>query len=303
MSISLASSLASWAKPKAWFTVAAVLVLTLAFVAAGSAQTKPTDRLSELAEISGASKSFDHMAAVLKPVLKQSLADMKGAKGSPDSGYWEKVIAGLDPAIDAAFAAEAMRREYLRAMDGKLDVDEIDTVIAFMKSPLGARMVALEVAGVEADPDAAENKAAELMEELKSDPDRAEVLKLVERAIRLKEVWTDYAFNLGRALAIGLAAVNADMMLQPDDIEIINQAVEEQRPAIAAEIEKSATAQLAYTYHDASVSELREYLAFLQSSAGQKFYAAEVAAVNQVLAKAGTDFGWALMRELGKERR
>jgi hypothetical protein len=315
-SLNMSASPASCAKPKAWFrktwlTAAAALVFAIALAVAGFAQTKPADRLPELMEVSGVNKGFDHAAAVLKVYMRKSLADMKeSVKDSVSPDYWDKIIAGVDPAIEAAFTAKAVRGEFLRAMAGKLGDDDVDAIIAFDTSPFGARMIAMELASFEKDlaaiekePDALPKKAAELMEELKNDPERAEVLTEMERSLRAAEVWTDQTFNLGRALSIGLAAANADMMLSPDDIDAIDQQLAEQRPALAAEYKKNAVGLLAFIYHEASVSDLRDYLVFLKSPVGQKLFGAVLPAVKQVYVKAGNDFGWALMRELGKAQR
>src|SRR5258708_14531684 len=89
--------------------------------------------------------------------------------------------------------------------------------------------------------------------------------------------------------------------LQAGAIQAMDSAMQQMRPAMMAQVKERVWLSLAYTYRDASVSELRQYLAFLTSSGGKKLYGSIVPAMNKVLIKAGGEFGHALMRELGKE--
>jgi hypothetical protein len=296
----MAALVAAATRPAAWCIAARRMAAALGVavaLAAGPAQTKPADRLPELVEVSGLNKAFDGAAAALKEFARKAL------KGFASSAFHDRIVAGIDPAIDAAFAAAALRGEFLRVIDGELDDDDIDIIMAFDRSPFGARMIAMEIAAIEREPDAVAKMAEELKEELKNDPERAEVLTQMEHSLQAAEVWTDQTFNVGRALFIGLASVNADMMLSPDDIETIDQRLAEQRPAVAADFRRNAVSLMAYIYHDASVSDLRDYLAFLNSPTGRKYYAVMVPAMKQVYIQAGNEFGWALMRELGKAPR
>ena len=146
-------------------------------------------------------------------------------------------------------------------------------------------------------------KAGELLEELKSKPERAEVLRLLESAVRLTEFSAEMAFNMARATAIGMTAADEQTTgLPPDTIGVIDQALQKMRPALTAQIKEQVWPSMAYTYREASVSELRQYLAFLTSPAGKKLYGAITPAMNKTLVKAGAEFGHALMRELRKER-
>ena len=187
-------------------------------------------------------------------------------------------------------------------MDGRLSKADFDTIFAFYKSPLGARMTALENARITAGAEAPMGKAGELLEELKNKPERGEVLKLMESSLQLTESSTDRAFNMARAVAIGMAAADEKTTALPADaIQAIDSAMQQMRPAMMAQVKERVWLSLAYTYRDASVSELRQYLAFLTSSGGKKLYGSIVPAMNKVLIKAGGEFGHALMRELGKE--
>jgi hypothetical protein len=187
---SMRDSRASGRSRKIWFIPAIAIV----FVAGLAGEAKSADRLPELMELTGLDKAFDHMGAGIKAGMRQTIPN------SPMSAaFREKVLAGMEPAAAAAFAPETLRREFRLAMAGKLSNADIDSLMAFYKSPLGARMTALENASQGA---AVQGKiakmAGELVDRLKNEPDRAEVLKLMDSSLRLTEIATDIAYNTGR---------------------------------------------------------------------------------------------------------
>jgi hypothetical protein len=141
------------------------------------------------------------------------------------------------------------------------------------------------------------------LQRLKTDRERAEVLKQMDSSLRLTEMAADIAFNTGRAVAVGMAAADERMAALPDEaIAAIDSALQKMRPAMTAQLREQIMLSLAFTYRDASIPELRQYLVFLTSPVGKKYYGAVAPAMNEVLVKAGGEFGHALMRELGKER-
>ena len=285
---------------KVWFSPAIALIFAIGLVAVGSAaETKSSDRLSELIKLVGLDSAFEYMAPAMKANVKQA-----HPKSSENAAYWEKVLAGLDPAADAAFAPGTLQREFLLAMSDKLNKADLDIIFAFYKSPLGARMTALENARNTPDASAQiKEKAGELLQELKNKPERAEILKLLENSVRLTEFSAEMAFNIARATAIGMTAADEQTTaLPPDVIGVIDSALQKMRPALTAQIRDQVWPSMAYTYREASISELRQYVAFLTSPPGKKLYGAITPAMNKALVKAGAEFGHALMRELGKER-
>ena len=284
---------------KIWFIPACALVLAVSFAAVGfAAETKSSDRLSELIKLVGLDTAFNHAAAGMKAGADQALANT-----SLNAADQEKVLSAWSAAADAAFAPETLRRDFLRAMDGELNKADLDVIVAFFRTPLGARMTALENARTAAGPDAPLRQAGELTAQLKSEPERAQVLKLMESSLRMAEIATDLAFNLGRATAIGMAAADEKTTTLPDEaIQVIDRALQKMRPAIAAQLKERVALSIAYTYREASIPELRQYLAFLTSPAGKKLYGTMLPALHGALIKAGGEFGHALMRELGKER-
>jgi hypothetical protein len=284
---------------KAWFIPAIVLVFSVGLTAEGfSEEAKPADRLPELMRLIGLDTAFGQIAPALKSGIRQPLAT---ARTPESAAHWDKVLAAVDPAADAAFAADTLRREFLRAMEGRLNDADLDAVFAFYRTPLGKRMTARENALLD-DPDAAMKKAGELGDLIKREPERGEVLKQLEASLRLTEISTEQMFSLARAIAIGMAAADEKTTVLPAEaIQVIDTALEKMRPAMEARIKEIVALTLVYTYRDAGIPELRDYVAFLKSPAGQKLYSATIPALHQVELKAGTEFGHALMRELGKE--
>jgi hypothetical protein len=280
------------------FIPTVVLAFVASFVVAGFTSGKPDDRLPDLIKLIGLDTSFNQFGANLKVGIKRAAA---GGKNGGDIA--QKVLIAADSAIDVAFKPDALQREFQRAMSGRLENADLDAIFAFYKAPLGVRMTALENAKLKEAPDAAMKKAAELDELIKQEPERAEVLKELESSLKLNETATDQAFNLARAITIGMVAADEKTKTLPTEaIEVIDSRLEKMRPALAAQIKQLSALSLTYTYREASISELRQYVRFLKSPAGRKLYGTAVPALNEVFIKAGAEFGHALMRELGKER-
>jgi len=264
-----------------------------------AAEAKSADRLSEFIKLSGLDTTFDHLGAQVKVSMKQALP--KSPLPTIDK---EKLLAGADSAADAAFAPETLKRDFRLAIEGELTNADLDSLLVFLKSPLGSRMTALENASHTADSQVRiANMAGELLERLKNDPERAELLTRIDSSLRLTEIATDIAFNLGRAVAIGMAAADEKTVALSDEgVAALDAALQKMRPAMTQQIKEQILLSMAYTYREASIPELREYLKFMASPAGKKLYGVSVPSMNTVLVKAGGVFGHALMRELGKER-
>jgi hypothetical protein len=276
-----------------------VRCLALFLVAGFAAEAKSGDKLSELMKLSSFDAVFDHLGDQLKAGAKQRLPD--GPLSAADK---DKVLAGLDPAAEKAFAPEMLKREFQHALNGKLTEADLDRILAFHKTPLGVRLTGLAKAAQTADRHARIAKmAGELLEWLKNEPERAAVLTEMDSSLRLTEFATDVAFNVGRAIAIGMVAADEKtMVLTPEAIEAIDSALQKMRPSMTAQIKAMILLSLAYTYREMSIEELRQYLVFATSPVGKRYHDAAVSAINKVLVNAGGEFGHALMRELGKER-
>jgi hypothetical protein len=276
-----------------WFIPALIFVL----IAALAAEAKPAEQLSELMKLSSLDMFFGQIGDHLKMRMKEALPSNPLGAARKD-----KIIAGLDRAADRAFAPETLKQEFLLALDGEVTEADLDSVLAFYKSPLGARMKAWEKESQTADARAKIVKMTrELLDQLKDQPERAEVLKLIDGSLRLTELSTDAAFNTDRATAIGVVAADEKTTaLTSQAVESIDTDMQKTRPAMTAQMRVNTLRFMAYIYREATIEELRQYLEFAASPVGKRYYGAVAPAMNKVLFKAGEEFGYALMRELGK---
>jgi len=275
-----------------------VPALVIFFNAALTPEAKAADQLPELMKLSTLDMAFDHLGDYLKARMKRALPD-----NPLGAAYKDRVLAGLDRAADQAFAPGTLKREFRVALAGKVTEADLDSVLAFYRSPLGAHMKALERASQTAEARAKIAKlTGELLKQLKDEPERAEILTHIDSALRLTELSTDSALNANRATAIAMAATDPKTTaLTSQAVGVIDADMQKMRPAMTAEVKMKLLPFMAYTYREVAIGELRLYLAFVTSPAGKSYYGAVEPAMNAVLVKAGEEFGHALMRELGKE--
>ena len=128
-------------------------------------------------------------------------------------------------------------------------------------------------------------------------------MTLVDRSMRLTENATEIGISVGRAAAIGMAAARQGTgTLSAEVIRAIDAELQKMRPEVMGQLKQQMILSMAYTYRDATIEELQQYLKFLNSPVGKKLYEVSLAAMNKVLAKAGGEFGRAMVKELGKAR-
>jgi Uncharacterized protein conserved in bacteria (DUF2059) len=159
------------------------------------------------------------------------------------------------------------------------------------------RMAAMESWGSAAERLARfDAKSAEVKEELKNDPKRAEALKQLERSSHKIDAAVDTALAATRFSVFGLSGGNKKALSSVDC------ALKSMRPMLEKQASMLVLSGLGVTYRDASLTELNEYIEFLSSPLGQKFVNAAHAAEKPIMSKVMYEFGQALGTELRKER-
>jgi hypothetical protein len=197
-----------------------------------------------------------------------------------DYGLQQAPMAGRIPAPilrtlrDTArevFAPENMREELKARLLAEMTREEMASILEFLRTNLGRKMVALEQALV--DP-AVANKAhkdgmALRREYQQNNPERLELTEEYLRATRAVKHATDLIIDMQTAIAVGIR--QADSPQSPPAITRIRRQLEQQRTNIAGRVGHMVTTEILYAYREASNAELRAYLDFLQTTEGRRF--------------------------------
>ena len=148
-----------------------------------------------------------------------------------------------------------------------VDQPKLDTAVAWLRSPLGRKITALEVASSEAG---AEQKVAAYAATLRGNPSPARRIELLQRLDWVSgstEVSLDILVATARSTAKAMsAALPPDRRLRPGQIE--NQATEV-RARAGTLIAQEGLAGMLYTYRSLEDDEIEQYVRFEASEAGR----------------------------------
>lgn len=255
----------------------AMLALLMAPVMAAATPAQTYNELFRAAGIDSAYARFP-----------ESIADSLPQMGVPDAqrAAWER-------AAFLAFDSGVILEQMIAYLSASQDFAAFQGAAAFLDSPLGLRMTALENdAMVQPNADAeGEAIIATLMAE---NPARLNILRQMVDDTDLVEMSVASALSMNLAVMSGMKASR----LLPYDIDEAQMMalLDERRPVIRTQIERAYLVRAAYTYRNISDDDLNAYLAFLTGPTGRQLYAAINTASTTVLIGRARHFG-ALMAE------
>lgn len=230
----------------------------------------------------------------------------------------EQLISGLDqlPAESMAdvrraellelakrlFGADALLDDVRGRMTGEVTPAQLDAVIGFYSSPLGRKLVAMEVAASGSDSQARiETEGASLYAEIeKNDPDRVAAFDRIESAIRMEDMMSSMIMNMSYAMISGMAGTS--MLPQELTDEQIAALVNQQMEATRGLVAQFLNNFFAYTYRDASNADLEGYAAFTETESGRAFNTVLVRAMIDAMVQRSRAFGHGLMVLRGVRR-
>ena len=255
------------------------LALCVFAVAALAADTP--QRMKELTALVGLDAVFNSNAEAM-----HHWADKVPAKVLDPEKYRKIVTA----AAKMAFSAEDMKQKLRNRLASTLSSSDVDQLIDWYRRPVGVHMTQLEDASQSQKALADVRwKADELRRALKDEPERAALIDRLEILFKDAETTANILLSNRRAMTLGAAAANERSPSLP--IDAINRELERLRPALLQELKKDSKITLAHTYREASVEELRDYVAFLESPLHRSFYDTAVQAMENVMARCATEFG------------
>jgi hypothetical protein len=237
-----------------------------------SARTGLT-KVDELLELSG-------VRAQLVGLLRGIAGELRltpGKMSAKDQAAVEKVL------------TRALRHETLYGLvrDAFLlhvDRANLETTAAWLRSPLGRKIVALEIATSEPG---AEQKVAEYGAALKANPPADHRIELIQRldwATAASEVSADLIAAVARGVTMAVSAAGpAEQRLRPGQIE---DRVAQIRARANKSLRDAHTMSTLYAYRDLTDDELGAYVLFSASEAGRWYNAAMRKAMVSALGRA-----------------
>lgn len=215
--------------------------------------------------------------------------DMFPAGGGAD---WSAEVAGI-------YDAARLQAAFTDALESQLSdqPETLEAIAAFFGSDLGQRIVGLEIEARRAFVDTATEEAARVAAEdaaAARDPKVALIRQMIE-AGDLLEMNVAGALSGSLAFMTGMAETGAYGALPQDQLLSDVWGQEEQ---VRADTSTWLYAYLGLAYHPLSEDELRSYIEFWESPAGQRLNAALFAAFDSVFRQVSLDLGRAAGRAM-----
>lgn len=199
--------------------------------------------------------------------IKRSTVKMAG--GLRDAfkllfGATEKDAAIVNPVMDQVFRGPNLLRLLTAALDADFDFDRLARVLAWLRTPLGAKLTKIE----ENHADVAPEVIQEYTGKLKGTAEEAERVKLMARLDGAQES-TEAQLDLLFAFKRGIGRVINPFL--PSDRRASKEDLARERLASKGNLETLTAGRFLYIYRDVSAEEILSYMNFLESPDGRWF--------------------------------
>ncbi len=233
--------------------------------------------IHEALELSGAKKQMENYAVILSNTLPQLRSGMSDRKQKDDILLFLRDSYRIDkiyPPVAGTFSAR-FNKNYLLS------------VIQWLRSPLGKKSTALEVAANM--PELMHTAAAYREEYDRILEGRRERIRDLEKALRATDLNVDIvAVSLFELLKGMQARMQGSGKMNSDEIDALVRNV---RGVPREQITRDVLVTLAYTYRSLSDQELDDMIRFYRSPEGSWFNDTSIEAISSAIGKASRDIG------------
>ncbi|HPX61015.1 MAG TPA: hypothetical protein PLN25_04515 [Deltaproteobacteria bacterium] len=218
------------------------------------AQTQADDLVEQIIAISG----FDEQMDMLINEFKNGFQSVPGI--TPEVGdILNQALAGFNP--------EKEKRGIRSLYRSKMDIKTLETVLAWMKSPVGSRILTMERQQKRFNPEL----LTEIQNYSEQHPATARRLKQVadlDKAAGVSKItYQIMSDTMSVVMGVMPKEIRADKAKRREVEKLFREKLDETRPMLAKLLQQS----LVYAYREISDTELDEYIGFLKSNAGSRF--------------------------------
>lgn len=202
------------------------------------------------------------------------------SQGLSQTGQLNPIMkAGISGMMGQAFNSARIRSQVASDLDQGLSQQELSRVNSWYQSPLGEQVSALEArAAMPAAWRVIEEQGPALVSRYQGS-ERARLFNDFDRASRATESAVDTAVAIQVGFATAMAAFNGAVV----DTEVVRQRVESQRTMLRGMVEQQVYAGYLYTYEKLSNEQLRDYIRFMETDAGDRFNRVVTESVQQAI--------------------
>ncbi len=268
-----------------------VLMLCLISPLAASLTFADTaQKVEELIVKSGLQRQIGQLPEVVSASFEQRM--------SQDANVKPEEAAKLRQAIAQSVTPSAMLESIKGHISAQLAEPDLDAILAWLNSPLGLKITALEENASSAQAFMELQKFAMGLESNPPDPARVEVLQELDQAARMTE------FSTGMKMDMIVTMTDA-MAKAAGRTDFTKAELESSLEASRAQIEEGSAQEILitglYTYQALTVDELKEYVTFYKTEAGQKYANVITVGLLDALNKSSKDMGERLGKVIKEE--
>ncbi len=230
-------------------------LLFLLFSGAGvSAELSKTALVSALMNQSGMATQIELIPAQVKAGIRDS-----ARQGVPmDVVIQDKLVGALD--------TQSLNQSVQEHMIEEMSFAEIEQVLLWLESPLGKRVVAMEVRASQPD---TMLKMFKVFETERDRPGRMARIHRIDEAVLSKERTKDLMINMQTFFGMAMAAESGAAQLASYGQTRYN--IERAMAPMWGELEQVVTMMYLFTYQGLSDTELDQYIEFTESPIGRKY--------------------------------
>ncbi|MFA6011717.1 MAG: DUF2059 domain-containing protein [Desulfobacteraceae bacterium] len=208
----------------------------------------------------------------------------------------EQVITDINGIIGRSFNPDTIRAILAEYIESQMSPDDMRSVIAWLDSPLGLKLTAIEKT---ASTPESYRAMVEAVPTLKQTPDYDERIKLVQEidaSVKATDLIVDRMINMQIITLTALGSAFPSMSLPPE--QTMRENFEKNRTEISGAIGREIALSILFTYRDVSKAELKEYIRFMKTDYGTRYHNVIQEGSNKAYTFCGKKFSDAVVKRI-----
>jgi hypothetical protein len=223
------------------------------------------------------------------PLLIQSSVEQAFEKDERINDLPRHTKSAISGSVQEAFSPERIKKTIIKEVKSSMTVKDLDTVLAWLDSPLGKKCTRLEEAASTPETLAEVKKFAARLKQSPPAARRLNILRRLDAAVKATQTNVEIAMNT--QLAVAFAVVKSLPQEQQGPLKDIAAQMEKNRPQVETAMKSQTLLFALYTYQSLSNAELEKYIRFATSPAGTKYHGATISGFKKALLNGSISWG------------